>query len=80
MTKQDKTKFSIQIDGEQHFVEQSSMTGSDLKQVAGKDPQFQIFLEGHGNDPDRQIGDAESIEIKSGLHFYTVPPATFGDR
>lgn len=78
MTKQDKTKFSIHIDGEQHFVEQTTMTGSELKEVAGKDPQFQIFSEGHGNDPDRQIGDAESVAISNGMHFYTVPPATFG--
>jgi hypothetical protein len=78
MAKEEKTKFSIHIDGKQYSVEQSSMTGSDIKNVAGKDPQFQVFLEGNGKDPDRHIGDAEAIEIKSGLHFYTVPPATFG--
>lgn len=78
MAKEDKVKFSIHIDGKEYHVEQSSMTGSELKQVAGKDPQFQIFLEGHGKDPDRQIGDSEGMAIRSGLHFYTVPPATFG--
>jgi hypothetical protein len=78
MAKADKTKFSIHIDGQEYHVDQESMTGSDLKQVANKDPQFQIFLEGHGNDPDQQIGDAEALQIKSGMHFYTVPPATFG--
>ena len=66
MAKQEKTKFSIHIDGQEYHVEQSSMTGSELKQVANKDPQFQIFLEGHGNDADRQIGDTEGLTIKSG--------------
>ena len=78
MAKDDKTKFAIHIDGQVYHVEQSSMTGSELKQIANKEPQFQIFLEGQGNSPDTQIGDAEAITIKSGLHFYTVPPATFG--
>ena len=78
MAKPDKDKFSIHIDGKQYSVEKSSMTGSEIKELAGKDPQFQVFLEGHGKDPDRHIGDAEAVEIKSGLHFDTVPPATFG--
>jgi len=78
MAKDDKTKFSIHIDGEVYHVQQSSMTGAELKRLANKDAQFQVFLEGHGNDPDRLIGDADALEIKSGMHFYTVPPATFG--
>lgn len=78
MAKDDKIKFSIHIDGEQYKIEQSSMTGADIKQLASKDAQFQVFLEGSGNDPDRLIGDADALEIKNGMHFYTVPPATFG--
>ena len=78
MVKPDKEKFSIHIDGKQYHVDKSSMTGSEIKEVAGKDAQYQVFLEGHGKDPDRHIGDAEGVEIKNGLHFYTVPPATFG--
>ena len=78
MAKEDKVKFSIHIDGQHFETDRSSMTGADLKALAGKDQQYQIFLEGHGNDPDRQIGDAEGIELKNGMHFYTVPPATFG--
>ncbi|WP_352874725.1 multiubiquitin domain-containing protein [Mesorhizobium sp. M1006] len=54
------------------------MTGAELKQLAGKDQQYQLFLEGHGHDADRQIGDNEAVTLKNGMHFYTVPPATFG--
>lgn len=78
MAKDDKIKFSIHIDGVEYHAEQSTMTGAELKALAQKDPQFQIFLEGHGNAPDQQIGDTEGVSIKSGQHFYTVPPATFG--
>lgn len=78
MAKDDKKKFTIHVDGAVFHVETGSMTGSDLKQLAGKDPQFQVFLEGRGNEPDQQIGDATAVAIANGMHFYTVPPATFG--
>jgi hypothetical protein len=78
MAKEDKEMFSIHIDGSEFKTDKSSMTGAELKELAGKDQQYQIFLEGHGHDPDRAIGDTEGVTIKSGLHFYTVPPATFG--
>lgn len=78
MAKADKEKFVIHIDGVEHKTDQSTITGAELKVLAGKDQQYQIFLEGHGHDADRQIGDAEGIALKNGMHFYTVPPATFG--
>lgn len=78
MAKEDKAKIVIHIDGNEFKTDRTSMTGADLKALAQKDMQFQVFLEGHGHDPDRQVGDAEGIEIKNGMHFYTVPPATFG--
>ena len=78
MAKDDAKKFSIHIDGRVFHVESTSMTGAELKALAGVDQQYAIFLEGHGHDADKQIGDTEGVSIKSGLHFYTVPPATFG--
>jgi hypothetical protein len=80
MAKSDKVKFSIHIDGTEYHTDQTTMTGGELKTLAGKDPQVQIFLESHGNDPDRQIGDSEGVAIKNGQHFYTIPPATMGDE
>ncbi|MBZ9852074.1 multiubiquitin domain-containing protein [Mesorhizobium sp. CA14] len=78
MAKDDHPKFSINIDGVHFEATSESMTGSELKQLAGKDQQYQLFLEGHGHDADRQIGDNEGVALKNGMHFYTVPPATFG--
>ncbi|MDX8528047.1 multiubiquitin domain-containing protein [Mesorhizobium sp. MSK_1335] len=76
--KDDHPKFSINIDGVHFEVQKESITGAELKQIAGKDAQYQLFLEGHGHDSDRQIGDTEAVTLKNGMHFYTVPPATFG--
>jgi hypothetical protein len=78
MAKDDKPKFSIHIDGKEYKVEQESVTGAQLKAIAGKDAQYQLFEEGTGHDEDKPIGDATSVTLKNGMHFYTVPPATFG--
>jgi len=68
----------IHIDGKEFKVEKTSMTGIELKALAGRDSTYQLFLEKTGNDPDQLIGDAQTVELKNGEHFYTVPPATFG--
>jgi len=78
MAKEEKQKFSIHIDGILYKVETSSISGAALKALAEKDQQYQLFLEGHGNSADEQIADDRSLELKNGMHFYTVPPATFG--
>ena len=71
-------QFQILIDSQHFTVTQTSMTGAQLKALAGRDPQYQLFLEEHGNNPDRLIGENESVAMRNGLHFYTVPPASFG--
>ena len=68
----------IHIDHVQHKVSVTGMTGAQLKALAGKDASYQLFLEEQGNDPDRLISDTQSITLKNGMHFYTVPPATLG--
>ena len=68
----------IHIDNVQHKVSVNGMTGAQLKALAGKDASYQLFLEEQGNDPDRLINDTQSITLKNGMHFYTVPPATLG--
>lgn len=73
-----KNQTVIHVDGHEYKVQQSALTGAQIKALASKDSQYQLFLEAHGNDPDRAIGDNESVSLKNGMHFYTVPPATFG--
>lgn len=69
--------YEIFVDDKKFKVEQTSMTGADIKALAGVDPSYQLFLEREGHE-DEQIQDNQSVPIKSGLHFYSVPPATFG--
>jgi hypothetical protein len=73
-----KEEIVIHIDHQQFKVTVNAMTGAQLKAVASKDVSYQLFLEEQGNDPDRQILDSQSIALKNGMHFYSVPPATLG--
>ncbi len=73
-------EFVIHVDGQEFKVTETSLTGAQIKAIAGKDVQYQLFLEMHGNDPDKLVNDTESVSIKNGMHFYTVPPATFGGQ
>lgn len=72
------TEYVIHIDSQEFKVTKAAMSGAELKALVGKDSTYQLFLEQGGHDPDRLIGDADSVSMRNGLHFYTVPPATFG--
>jgi hypothetical protein len=75
-------KYHFFVDAQKYEVDKPSLTGAEIKQVA-KDfnPAYQLYLEGHGNDADRPISDAEALSLSPAggiLKFYSVPPATFG--
>ena len=72
--------FVIHIDGETKDVSQTTLSGAQLKALVGKDSTYQLFQELPGNEPDRLINDTDAVQMRNGLHFYTVPPATFGVR
>ena len=73
-------EFVIFIDAVRYTITQSSMTGAQLKALAGKDAQYQLYLEVQGDHPDKLIQDDESVAIKEDMHFYALPPATFGHQ
>ena len=73
-----KPLFVIHIDGQQKTVDQITLSGAQLKALVGKDSTYQLFEELSGNQADHLVPDTESVRISNGLHFYTVPPATFG--
>lgn len=74
-------KISFFVDNNKYESEQETLLGSQIKALAGTDASFGLVLEGHGQDPDRQIGDDDSVSLtkdQGPLRFFTVPPATFG--
>ena len=70
--------FVIHIDGKEFKTDKTSMTGIEIKALAGRDSSYQLFRERKGSDPDQLVGDSETIQFEHGEHFYTVPQATFG--
>lgn len=64
------------------------LTGAEIKAaikavVNDFDPTHALFLEGHGNQEDRQISDGDSVSFALGegegaKHFYSKPPTNYG--
>lgn len=82
-TDAEKTKkYFYFVNSEKYESDLPSLTGAQLKaRIPDLQPNTGLSLEGHGNDPDRLIGDDETVSLEKDhgpLHFTLVPPATFG--
>ena len=67
------------VDSKKYETEKTALTGGEIKGIASVPPEYQLFLEEKGNDPDRQISDGEPVVVDhEARHLYAVPPATFG--
>jgi hypothetical protein len=87
MAKEDKDpkehKITILINNKPYESPKPVMTGLEIKQLCGGSLDYWLILIVKSVDPaaggdDRQIQDAEIVELKSGMRFRIVPPATFG--
>jgi hypothetical protein len=75
----DKGKqFHFFVDGTKYETEHASLTGADIKRIAGVTATYQLFLEAEDESPDVAVSDGEGIDLHKTKHFYAVPPATFG--
>jgi len=74
----DPKHFEIFVDGKKHTVETPYLNGAQIKSLGSVPSEYQLFLEQPGDD--KQVSDSESVQLKNGMHFYSVPPATFGDE
>jgi hypothetical protein len=70
---------SVHIDKKQFHAPKADMKGAELKQLGGIDPSFRLFKETPGKDADIPIGDAETVTLKNGDHFYALPVGRVGD-
>lgn len=71
-------KHTIFINDTRHQVEEDALTGAAIKALGGIPPANALFLEVPGPEPDRNIEDAENVELRSGMKFYDLPPTTRG--
>lgn len=74
---------TILINGKPYKAPQPAMTGLQIKELAGGPVQYLLVLivgepdQVAGGD-DKVIGDNEVVQLKSGMRFRIVNPATFG--
>lgn len=67
---------------EKYSAPKAILTGAEIMQIAGAKAGEGLMLEGQGNDPDKVIGETETIDVSQPQgrpsHFRLVPPAAFG--
>lgn len=78
--KGDKNKYHYFVDDIKYDTEDGTATGAQIKsRLPDFDPNYQLVLEGRGQEADRVIGDSETVSFAPPPpRFYTVPPANFG--
>lgn len=77
-----KKEYFFFFNGAKQTAEHSALSGAQIKAlIKDFDQTHALVLEGHGNDPDKTIEDAGTVNLDDHgkpCHFYSVPPATFG--
>jgi len=77
----EKHAFELFIDAKKYETLSQSLTGAEIKALAGITATYQLYEEEDGDTPDKPISDAEAVNLSGKIkHFYAVPPATFGDK
>jgi hypothetical protein len=76
-------KITILINNRPYEAPKPSMTGREIKELGGGPMDYWLILVVKSPDPvaggdDKQIQDEEVVDLKSGMHFRIVNPATFG--
>jgi Multiubiquitin len=68
-------KISIIIEKKQVFATKETMTGAELRGLATPPiaANRDLYLEVPGQAEDRLVGDAETIHLNNGMHFYSAP-------
>jgi hypothetical protein len=67
-------EFKIQIDRVHYDVTEERMTGQELRHVPPTPiPETRDLYEVRPGEQDRLIADAEVVEIRNGLRFFTAP-------
>ncbi|QTI78333.1 multiubiquitin domain-containing protein [Roseomonas marmotae] len=77
-----KPVYHFFVNGARYETDQKTLTGAEIKaMVPNWDATHDLTLEGRGDEPDRAIGDDESVSLGAAhgiLRFSSVPKANFG--
>ncbi len=83
MPAKDEEEITILINQKPYKAPKPEMTGREIKELGGGSPEYLLVLVVKDPDPvaggdDRIINDDEVVDLKSGMQFRIVNPATFG--
>lgn len=67
----------IRIDEKEYRAPEAIMTGAQLKALGSVPSDYRLFQDIEGGT-DKEIGDAESVHLKNGEQFYSLPLGTVG--
>jgi hypothetical protein len=81
--KEKKRKITILVNNNPYEAPKTTMTGLEIKELAGGPLDSWLILNVKSPDPvaggdDKQIQDAEVIDLEPGMRFRIVNPAIFG--
>ena len=65
--------FVIHIDRKKFKVDDSPITGKQIRQLAGLGADVDLYLEETGDAEDRLIADDEAVNLRNGLHLFSTP-------
>lgn len=73
-------KYQYFVDDEKFETDESATTGAQIKaRLPNFDPAYQLVQEGRGQEPDKVIGDTDTVDLSPPPpRLYTVPPAMAG--
>jgi len=71
-------KITVIINQRPFHFEVSQVTGADLKRAADIAAANLLFREVPGPADDEAVVDDQLITLRSGEHFYDMPPGNFG--
>ena len=81
MTETRHPPYHFFVDAKRYETDKVSLTGLEIKTIAAVPGNYQLFREEEGDKPDLAISDGDAVDLSHReLHFFAVPPATFGQR
>jgi hypothetical protein len=72
--------FLLNLNGSRIAAPAASLTALQLRLLARIPAEFQLILEGNGEDPDRILSDTDVLDLsRTGVRVFSKPPTAFGN-
>lgn len=74
-----KPNYVIEFNGERLQVDQSELSGAQIRALFGVEPSWNLVLEAKGAEPDILVSDDQIVSLEHRpVRIFSMPPAMFG--